>query len=75
MYKNVLQAIEGVEIFPLISLVIFFVFFMLVVLWFVKADPQHLKKMAGLPLDPASAGETRNHQLNFSERNQDVSNI
>jgi cytochrome c oxidase cbb3-type subunit 4 len=51
MYKNVLESISGIEIYPLISLVIFFVFFTLVLIWVFKADKQYMKKMETIPLD------------------------
>jgi cbb3-type cytochrome oxidase subunit 3 len=50
MEKNVLQAIEGVQTYPLISLVVFVIFFIGVILWVIKADKEHLKRMAAIPL-------------------------
>jgi cytochrome c oxidase cbb3-type subunit IV len=51
MYKNVLQAIEGIGIFPLISLLIFFSIFTAVVIWSFRANKDHLQRMAELPLE------------------------
>jgi cytochrome c oxidase cbb3-type subunit 4 len=51
MYKNVLQTIEGVGIFPLISMLIFLTVFLAAIVWFFKADKEHLQRMAELPLD------------------------
>ena len=51
MYKNVLESISGIEIYPLVSLVIFFIFFTLVLIWVLKADKEYLKKMETIPLD------------------------
>lgn len=56
MYKNVLQTIEGVGIFPLISMLIFFSVFMSAVIWSFKADKKHLQRMAELPLERTSQG-------------------
>ena len=50
MYKNVLQGITGIEIFPLISFVIFFAFFLGLLLYVVLSDKNHLKAMAEMPL-------------------------
>ncbi|MBK0402726.1 hypothetical protein I5M27_06995 [Adhaeribacter sp. BT258] len=50
MYKNVLQSITGIEIFPLISFVIFFVFFLGLLLYVVLSDKNHLATMSELPL-------------------------
>lgn len=51
MYKNVLQAIEGVGIYPLISMFIFIAVFMAAVIWFFRADKARLQYMAQLPLE------------------------
>ena len=50
MYKNVLQSITGIEIFPLISFVIFFVFFLGLLLYVVLSDKKHFASMSELPL-------------------------
>ena len=50
MYKNVLQSIAGIEIFPLISFIIFFAFFLGLLLYVVFSDKNHLKAMAEMPL-------------------------
>ena len=50
MYKNVLQGIAGIEIYPVISFVIFFAFFIGLLLYVVLSDKKHFKSMAGMPL-------------------------
>ncbi|MGI4744101.1 MAG: hypothetical protein ACRYG7_53810 [Janthinobacterium lividum] len=50
MDKNVLQSIAGVEIYPLISLAIFFLFFLGLLLYVVFANRQHLHNMSEMPL-------------------------
>lgn len=62
MYKNILQAIAGIGIFPLISLLLFFSFFVLVLIWFFRADKEHMQRMAQLPLD---ATETNHPNQNY----------
>ena len=57
MYKNVLQTIEGIGIFPLISMFIFMAVFLAAVIWFFRADKNYLQHMAQLPLE-------RNRQRN-----------
>jgi cytochrome c oxidase cbb3-type subunit III len=50
-FKNYLETIAGVDIFPLISLVVFFVFF-IVLLWYVIAsDKNEMQAMKQMPLD------------------------
>ena len=51
MYKNVLQTIEGIGIYPLISMLIFQAVFLVVVIWFFRADKNYLLHMSRLPLD------------------------
>ena len=51
MYREVLSSIEGIEIYPIVSLLIFFAFFVGVLAWFVLADKDRLERWARLPLD------------------------
>ena len=51
MYKNILQSIDGVEIYAIIALLIFFLFFIGVTIWLLKVDKDYLKKMSKLPLE------------------------
>lgn len=51
MYKNVLQSIENIEIWPVISFVIFFIFFICLLWWVFTADKLFIKKMSDMPLD------------------------
>lgn len=51
MFSNYLSSIENVGIYPIITLLIFFSFFMVIVIWFFKADKGYLKKMEVMPLD------------------------
>lgn len=50
MYKNVLQSIAGIELYPLISFFIFFLFFLGLLLYVVVANRQHISAMSQLPL-------------------------
>jgi len=51
MYKNILQSIDNVQIWPIISFVIFFLFFLLL-LWHVfTTDKKFIDKMKQMPLD------------------------
>ena len=43
MIRNVLQAMSGIEIYPVISLMIFFTLFMSVLIWFFKVEKSHLR--------------------------------
>lgn len=50
MYKNVLQGIAGIDIYPVISFIIFFAFFLGLLLYVVLSDKKHLTAMSELPL-------------------------
>jgi cytochrome c oxidase cbb3-type subunit 4 len=54
MYKNVLQSIENIAIWPVISFVIFFVFFLCLLLWVFTTDKKFIEKMKGLPIEKDS---------------------
>jgi len=51
MYKNILQSINGVEVYAIIALLIFFLFFVGVTIWLLKVDKNYLKEMSKLPLE------------------------
>lgn len=51
MFSNYLSTIEGIGIFPLISLLIFVSFFTVILIWIFKADKNYIKEMEELPLD------------------------
>lgn len=51
MFKNILTSIDGVAIYPIISLVIFFIFFVSMTLYVIRQKRSHTEKMAALPLD------------------------
>ena len=55
MFSNVLQNIDGVEIYPIISLLIFIVFFLSVIIWTVKLDKKYVNKLSKLPLEDSQA--------------------
>jgi fructose-specific phosphotransferase system IIC component len=58
MIENSLKNIEGIEIFPIISLLIFVSFFIVLVVWFLKSDNKHLTEMGNLPLDSTNEKES-----------------
>lgn len=58
MYKNVLQSIDNVAIWPVISFVIFFLFFLCLLWWVVTADKKLIKKISELPLEPTTSSDT-----------------
>lgn len=58
MYKEVLRSIEGIEIYPIIALLIFFFFFVGVIVWSARIDKERLRELSLLPLDGEAAQST-----------------
>ena len=54
MYKNVLQSIDNIEIWPVISFVIFFIFFLCLLIWVFTADTKFIDRMKMLPMEDSS---------------------
>jgi len=50
MFKEVLQSIEGVEFYTIISMIIFILFFIGMTIWLFKVDKKYFKQMSELPL-------------------------
>jgi cbb3-type cytochrome oxidase subunit 3 len=51
MYKEVLRSIEGIGLYPVVSLVVFFLFFTTVFLWVSRIRREEAEHMAAMPLD------------------------
>ena len=49
--KGHLESITGIEIYPLISLVIFFTFFVALFLWVFTAKKEYINKVSNIPFD------------------------
>ena len=49
--KNHMESIAGIEIYPLISLVIFFTFFVILFWWVFSAKKEYITSVSQLPLD------------------------
>ena len=59
MYKNVLQGIDNIAIWPVISFVIFFLFFICLLWWVFTADKKVIAKMEALPLSENDEPESK----------------
>ena len=49
--KGNLEQIDGVSIFPIISLLIFFLFFVALFWWVFTAKKEHIKEVSNIPLE------------------------
>lgn len=61
MYKEVLRTIVGIEVFPVLSLLIFLTVFVVMLVWVMRLDRHELSTFANLPLDgdPAPVPDER----------------
>jgi hypothetical protein len=51
MIRDLVPVVEGMGIFQLAGLLIFFSFFVILIIWVLRMDKKHIKKMESLPLD------------------------
>ncbi|PWJ41008.1 CcoQ/FixQ family Cbb3-type cytochrome c oxidase assembly chaperone [Sediminitomix flava] len=51
MYKDVLRSIEGVDIYPVIGIIIFFTFFLAWLFYVIKMKKESVDSYSMLPLD------------------------
>ncbi len=50
-FINYLSDIVNVEIYPMISLMIFVLFFVSLIIYVIKSDKNYIQKMSDMPLD------------------------
>ena len=58
---HTMEQIAGVEIFPIISLLLFFTFFIIVGYMALTADEKYIEEMKNLPLDKNNDLNDENH--------------
>ena len=56
MYKDILLTITGIQVFPVVSLVLFVIVFGAALISVARMDRVHVRRLAMLPLDEATAG-------------------
>lgn len=49
--KHHMSGIEGVEIYPIISLLIFFIFFVALFIWVGTAKKKYIEKVSNIPFE------------------------
>ncbi len=57
MHKEVLRSIDGIEIYPILSLAIFGLFFVAMLIWVIKVDKKYIHDMSELPLSDGSSND------------------
>jgi hypothetical protein len=70
MYKDILRTMAGIEVFPIVSLLLFVVVFAAMLVWTARLDRAHLARLSSLPLEggddaasaPAGDAHSRSRQ-------------
>jgi len=70
MYKEILRSISHIEIFPVVAILIFFIFFVALFVWVMRMDKRHLSHMSQLPLEEDPTGNTSSQ--NGKATNKDI---
>ena len=60
MFKHYFEGIENIEIWPVMALIIFFLFFTGLLIYTFKIDKKYVKKMENLPLERDDAESNTN---------------
>lgn len=47
-----METISGIEVYPIISLLIFFIFFVVLFWWVLSARKEYISRMEQIPLEP-----------------------
>jgi cytochrome c oxidase cbb3-type subunit IV len=59
MKKDILSSIENIEIYPIISLLIFVIFFVGMFWWVLKSDTKYINYMKDMPFHDAKNKKQR----------------
>ncbi|MFN6944211.1 MAG: CcoQ/FixQ family Cbb3-type cytochrome c oxidase assembly chaperone [Cytophagaceae bacterium] len=65
--KSHMSEIGGIEIYPVISFVIFFSFFVVMLIWVFKVNKGFIDKMKQLPLDEDDACKDSSNKMYHSK--------
>lgn len=68
MFKHYFEIIDGIDIYPVISLLIFFLFFISVTAYLFLVDKKYLREMSSLPLDK---NESKSTTISESKNNNE----
>ncbi|TAF67398.1 MAG: cytochrome C oxidase Cbb3 [Cytophagales bacterium] len=62
MFKHYFERIDNVEMYPIFSLLVFFGFFMLLLIWVKLMTKGHIQMMKNIPLEEANTSSTETKQ-------------
>ena len=61
--KHNLTGIEGIEIYPILSLLIFVLFFVMVITYVIRMKKKEIEVLGALPFEENELGGTHNQEL------------
>jgi hypothetical protein len=67
MYKEVLESIQGISLYGIISICLFFIFFAGVLVWSCALKKNYLNTMGNLPLEEGNSPSPRLSRRSASE--------
>lgn len=56
-FINYLESIAGIEIYPMISLSVFFVFFLALTIWALTVNKEHIDEMKHIPFEKSNSND------------------
>jgi cbb3-type cytochrome oxidase subunit 3 len=62
-FKNYLETISGIEIYPMISLLIFVIFFIALIAWVIRLKKSEIIELENLPFTENKINNTQNSSL------------
>ncbi|MFZ4612668.1 MAG: CcoQ/FixQ family Cbb3-type cytochrome c oxidase assembly chaperone [Bacteroidia bacterium] len=62
-FKNYLETISGIEIYPMISLLIFVLFFIVLIVWVIKLEKSEIIELENLPFSENKVNNTQKSSL------------
>lgn len=51
MFKHYFEIIKDIDIYPVIALILFLIFFIAVIIWISRADKKYFTRMEHIPFD------------------------
>lgn len=63
MYKNILSSIPGIELYPIVALILFFGFFAALLFWYFVVDKQRMASLASEILDEGVPVRSNSHHV------------
>ncbi|HHP7240312.1 MAG TPA: CcoQ/FixQ family Cbb3-type cytochrome c oxidase assembly chaperone [Cyclobacteriaceae bacterium] len=52
-----MESITGIEIYPVLSFLIFFIFFLVLTIWVINTKKRDLEEVANLPIDETDSNK------------------